>query len=134
MATTPEQFFSKNMKWIALVLFILLSFKTIQSCNRDTLLNIESSQYVEEIDSLKTAHNIEVDSLQDVYDIYYDKSQDSIKELNYGLRLAGSQVTAANDKADAVENAVEKIRANTTTTVVFKGAEEVKDTTKIEKK
>jgi len=119
MATTPQQFFSKNLKWITLILLFLLALKTMQSCNRKTLLSMEKGDYIEQIDSL-----------QNLYDNYYKESQDSIKKLNFQLELAQEKVNSANDRANAVENAVEKIKANTTTTVVVKGAEEVKDTTK----
>ncbi|HPI81688.1 MAG TPA: hypothetical protein PK122_00445 [Candidatus Paceibacterota bacterium] len=117
MATTPQQFFSKNMKWFALALLFLLMIKSVQSCNRKALLNMGSKQYIEQIDSLKT-----------LYNNYYSDSQDSIKKLNFELKLANEQVNAANKRAEAVQSAVEKVRSNTTITV--KGAEEVKDTTK----
>jgi chromosome segregation ATPase len=50
---TPNQFFSKNLKWIALALLFLFLIKSVQSCNRQTLLNIndKSNSYV--IDSLE---------------------------------------------------------------------------------
>ena len=114
MAITPQEFFSKNMKWIALGLFFLFTFKSIQSCNRDTLLSMDKKQYVHVIDSLTTKYNT-----------YYKISQDSIKELNFELRMAKKSVESANDKANAVQSAVEKIKSNTTITV--KGVEEVKD-------
>lgn len=71
-----------------------------------------------------------IDSLQNKYDNLYTVSQDSIKKLNFELKLAKENAKSANDKATAVQNAVEKIRSNTTTTVVVKGAEEVKDSSK----
>lgn len=117
MATTPHQFFSKNMKWFALAFLFLFLFKSIQSCNRNMQLNMGSKKYIEQIDSLKT-----------LYNNYYRDSQDSIKKLNFELKLANEQVNAANKRAEAVQSAVEKVRSNTTITV--KGAEEVKDTSK----
>jgi len=117
MATTPEQFFTKNMKWIALALVFLLVFSSIRSCNRKMQLSIGSKQYIEQIDSLKN-----------LYSNCKETSQDSIKKLNFELQLAKEQVKSANDRATAVQSAVEKIKSNTTITV--KGAEEVKDTSK----
>jgi len=122
MAQTAPEFFSKNMKWFALILLILLGLKSAQSCNRKTLLNMEKGVYIEQIDSLQTLHNR-----------YYSESQDSIKKLNFELRLANEKVIAAQERVDAIERTVERIRANTTTNVVVKGAEEVKDTTEIKK-
>ena len=119
MATTPEQFFSKNMKWIALALFFLLLFSSIRSCNRKMQLSMGTKQYVEQIDSLKN-----------LYSNYREETQDSIKKLNFELKLAKEHAKAADDRASAVQNAVEKIKSNTTTTVVVKGVEEVKDTSK----
>jgi len=115
MAITPQQFFDKNIKWFALALLFLLAFKSVQSCNRKILLNTGSKQYIEQIDSLK---NLQTESL------------DSIKKLNFELKLATERVKSADERATAVQSAVEKIKSNTTTTVVVKGAEEVKDTTK----
>lgn len=113
MAMTPKDFFSKNMKWIALGLFFLFMLKSIQSCNRGTLLDMDKKQYIHIIDSLTIK-----------YDRYYKLSQDSIKELNFELRMANKNAESANDKANAVQNAVEKFKTNTT--IVVKG-EEVKD-------
>ena len=117
--TTPAQFFEKNMKWFALGLLFLFLFKSVQSCNRNMALNIGSAQYVEQIDSLSKE-----------YKEYKEITQDSIKKLNFELKLATEHANAANERAAAVQTAVEKIKSNTTTTVVVKGAEEVKDTSK----
>jgi hypothetical protein len=119
MAVTPEEFFSKNMKWIALGLLFLLLFSSIKSCNRKMQLNMGTKQYTQQIDSLKTLLNKT-----------REDDNDSIKKLNFELRLATQRENSANEKASAVQSAVEKIKSNTTTTVVVKGAEEVKDTTK----
>lgn len=116
---TPQHFFSKNMKWLMIAFLILFLFKSVQSCNRNMQLNITTNQYVEHLDSL-----------QNLYNDYYKESQDSIKKLNFELQLAREHVKSANEKAYAVQSAVEKIKSNTTTTVVVKGAEEVKDTVK----
>lgn len=112
-----EKWFNKNLKWIALILLVLFVFKSAQSCSRNMKLNISDKEYIHTIDSLNQKYNN-----------YYELTQDSIKKLNFELKLANEHARSANDKADAVQSAVEKIRANTTTTVVVKGAEEVKDT------
>lgn len=117
MATTPHQFFSKNMKWFALAFLFLFLFKSIQSCNRNMQLNMGSKKYIEQIDSLTKE-----------YSEYKEITQDSIKKLNFKLKLANEQAEAAKERANAVQSAVEKVRSNTTITV--KGAEEVKDTSK----
>lgn len=117
MATTPEQFFTKNMKWIALILLFLVLFKFVQGCNRNMGNSIKEKQYIHTIDSLNKKYN----NLK-------EESTDNIKRLNFQLELAGQQVKSANEKASAVQSAVEKLRSNTTITV--KGAEEVKDTSK----
>jgi hypothetical protein len=117
MATTPEQFFSKNMKWFALVLLLLFLFKTTQSCNRKMKLNMGAKQYIEQIDSLKN-----------LYSNYKEVTQDSIKKLNFELKLQGEKAQEADKRAAAVQSVAEKIRANTTTTVNVRGAEI--DTTK----
>ena len=119
MATTPEQFFSKNMKWFALALLFLFLFKSTQSCNRKMQLDMGTKGYIEQIDSLKKLHTE-----------YKETSQDSIQKLNFELRMANEHAKSADQRANAVQSAVEKIKSNTTTTVVVKGAEEIRDTTK----
>jgi len=91
MAVTPEQFFSKNMKWFALALLALFLFKTVQSCNRNMRLDISSGQYIHEIDSLKNKYNA-----------YYKVSQDSIKELNYELKLEKGTGIAAKGELERI--------------------------------
>ena len=59
------------------------------------------------------------------YKEYKEITQDSIKKLNFELKLANEQAEAAKERANAVQSAVEKVRSNTTITV--KGAEEVKN-------
>jgi uncharacterized protein YegP (UPF0339 family) len=114
MAITPQEFFNKNAKWFVLVLLALFIFKSIQSCNRGTSLGIDKKQYIHKIDSLENR-----------YSTYYKTSQDSIKELNFLLKLANQQVRLVNDRADAIQHAVESVKSNTT--VVVKGAEKVDD-------
>lgn len=116
---TPSSFFAKNMKWFALALLFLFLFKSVQSCNRNMQINMGSKKYIEQIDSLSKE-----------YKEYKETTQDSIKKLNFELKLANEHANSANQRAEAVQSAVEKIKSNTTTTVVVKGAEEVKDTTK----
>lgn len=109
---TPAQFFSKNLKWITLILGFLFLLKSIQSCNRGSALamNATKSSYV--IDSL--TNNCVI-------------LQDSIKELNFELKLANKDAKSANEKANAVVNAVSVSKTNTTTTVVVKGDGIVKE-------
>lgn len=114
MTTTPTEFFQKNMKWLLLAAICLLMMKTVQSCSRKMQINAGSKQYIEQIDSL-----------QHLYNGYYKESQDSIKKLNFELRIAEQDAKSANERATAVQTAVEKIKSNTTITV--KGAEEVKN-------
>lgn len=119
MAITPQQFFQRSAKWFLLAFFLLFLFKSVQSCNRNMKLNITSGQYIHTIDSLENKYNV-----------YYKESQDSIKELNFQLRLAIERVEAAENRANAIQDVAEKVRANTTTTVNVRGLEEVKDTSK----
>ena len=115
--TTPSQFFANNLKWIVIILGVLLLFSRIQGCNKNMKLNMTSGEYIQQIDSLEKRYNI-----------YYKESQDSIKKLNFKLQLANEHAKMSDERAKAIESAVSKIRANTTTTVVVRGAEEIKDT------
>jgi hypothetical protein len=87
MALTPQQFFSKNLKWIALIIFVLFIFKTAQSCNRGMSLNMSKGEYINQIDSLKT-----------MYNTYYKEAEDSIKDLNYSLKYEkGTGIATKNE-------------------------------------
>lgn len=110
---TLTTFFQKNLKWITIVTLVLFLFKSIQSCNRNSKLDILSSKYENKIDSLNQN-----------YDSLYKSSQDSIKILNFALKLSEQKTLSAEERAQAVQTAVEKIKSNTTITV--KGAEEIK--------
>jgi len=116
MSQTPEQFLTKNLKWFTLAFACLFLFKTMQSCNRKMQLSIAEKKYSYIIDSLETKYN----NLN-------DNSRDSIKKLNFELSFAKEQVHSANDRASAVQHAVEKLKSNTT--VVVKGAEKIDETT-----
>lgn len=110
MATTPEQFFTKNMKWIALVLLLLLLFKFMQGCNRNMGYSIKEKQYTHTIDSLNNK-----------YTNLKEESKDTIKKLNFELRLQSEKAGDADKRATAVQSVAEKMRANTTVNV--RGAE-----------
>lgn len=124
MGQTPAQFFSKNMKWFALALLFLLALKSVQSCNRKTMLNIEKEVYIEQIDSLENY----IRTSEKIY-------EDSIKILNFQVELERTKAISADQRANAVQSAAEKIKTNTTSTtnITLKGLEEVKDSTEIKK-
>lgn len=115
MATTPQQFFDKNMKWIALVLVFLLLIKSVQSCNRSTLLNMSQKEYIHTIDSLNTK-----------YSTLEKESTITIEQLKFELKLQSGKAEEADKRAAAVQSVAEKVRANTTVNV--RGAE--RDTSK----
>jgi hypothetical protein len=106
MAQTPETFLSKNMKYFAIAFLILFLFKSMQSCNRSMQLNISTTKYNYTVDSLK----------------YKCKLQDdSIKNLNFKLQLSKEHAQSADEKANAIQSAVETLKSNTTITI--KGVE-----------
>jgi len=116
MATTPQEFFSKNMKWFTLVFFILFLFKSIQGCNRNMGITITEKEYKHIIDSLEK----KVDILQS-----------ENKNLTFELRLQSEKASAAEKQAEAIQSVAEKIKSNTTTTVNVRGAQD--DTVKTKK-
>jgi hypothetical protein len=96
-----------------IILFILLSFKTCQSCNRGHTIDKMSKVNIHYVDSLE--RNISV-------------LKDNIKDLSNDLKLAQSKEQEANKRADAIESTASKIRANTTIKVYT--PEEKKDENK----
>ena len=129
MATTPQQFFSKNMKWILLVVSVLFFVKTFQSCNRNLAIGYLNEEIIELNDSLSTMFGTEKESLL----LQLRECEEDKTQLQYEVKLAESQRDGANKRADAVQSTAEKTRANTTSTIVVKGAEEVVDTTEVKK-
>lgn len=129
MATTPQEFFKKNMKWITLVLFVLFLVKTVQSCNRDMQIRQLDTEIIHLNDSLSTMFGTEKETLL----LQLRECQSDKTQLEYEVKLANAATEAANKRADAVQSTAEKTRSNTTSTIVVKGAEEVKDSTKVKK-
>ena len=107
-----QNFFTKNLKWFTIAFFVLFLFKGIQSCNRGMQLNVTSGSYITQIDSLKQQNN---------------QLRDSIKDLERDLKIQTNKALSAEQRAVAVQHAVETVKSNTTTTVVVKGVEEIKD-------
>ena len=103
---TPEQFLNKNMRWFAYAFLLLFLFKSMQSCNRSIQLNTSTIKYEYVVDSLKSNN---------------DYLKDSIKDLKFELNLAKEHAQSADEKANAVQSVVEKLKTNTTITI--KGAE-----------
>jgi uncharacterized membrane protein YhiD involved in acid resistance len=118
---SPEQFFTKNMKWFALALLFLFLLKSVQSCNRKMSLSITQKEYIHTIDSLDKKYY----KLQREFD-------DTTKILNFQLRLQSEKAVSADQRASAIQSVAEKLKSNTTTTVNVRGA--MIDTTKTNKK
>jgi len=127
MAITPEQFFKKNMKWILLVVSLLFVIKFVQSCNRNMTITNLNNEIIELNDSLSLTHGTEKEQLL----LQLRDCEKLTSDLEYEVKLANSQRDEANKRADAVQSTAEKTRSNTTSTIVVKGAEEVKDSTDI---
>jgi len=127
MAQTPQEFFSKNLKWITIGLLILFLFKFTQSCNRNMSLNIIETKHTVVIDSLENV----IDSIQTDYFFLQREYEIASEKFNFELKLEQSKADAANQRAASIQSVAEKIKSNTTTTLNIRGAEV--DTTKKEK-
>jgi len=117
MAQTPQEFFEKNMKWIALLFFFLFLLKSVQSCNRNMGTRLTEKQSKHAIDSLTKKYNV-----------LERESSATIKQLEFELRLQSEKAGEADKRATAIQSVAEKIKSNTTTTVNVSGAQV--DTTK----
>ena len=108
-----QSFIEKNLVYITIIVVFLFIFKTTQSCNRN-MKNIKLTNDIEYLqDSLNIFHGSEKTLLLEQLDI----ADDSIKELNYELRLAKDRVDAANRRANAIQSTAEKIKDNTNITI-----------------
>jgi len=122
-----ETFFSKNLKYIALILLALFLIKTTQSCNREMANKrmVKENAYI--VDSLNTI----IDTDKGTYILQLEECNDKVQELEYEVKLANSEKEAANRRANAVQSTAEKIRENTSITIENKS---IQDTVSVDKK
>lgn len=109
---TPQQFFSKYMKWFALALLCLLVFSSVRTCNRNMGTRLSEKEY-----------KYTIDSLTKKYDILEEESSAAIKQLEFQLKIESKKAEDADKRADAIQSVAEKIKSNTTTTVNVRGAQ-----------
>jgi len=105
-----QQFFKKNLRYITLIILALFFIKSFQSCNRNMQVRKLEKEIVQLNDSLSTMHGTEKAFLIEQLEV----AEDSIKELNYQVKLANAERDAANKRADAVQSTAERVRENTT--------------------
>ncbi len=103
-------FIQKNLKYIALIFLALFLLKSSQSCNRNMAIKKLTKENTYLVDSLETMHGTEKTQLI----LELENANDSIKELNYEVKLAKAGENAANRRANAVQSTAEKMRKNTT--------------------
>jgi len=121
-----HQFFKKNLRYITIILLALFFVKSFQSCNRNMQVNSLKREIVYLNDSLSTAYGTEKTQLV----LELQQANDSIKELNYLVKIAKTEKEAAEKRADAVQNTAERVRRNTTIKIENKNTE--KDTISVE--
>jgi hypothetical protein len=115
-----QQFFKKNLKYVALILLALFFIKSFQSCNRNMTIKKQDKELVYLSDSLSVmAETTEAALLLELRDC-----EDYNQELEYEVKLANAERDAANKRADAVQSTAEKIRKNTTIKIENKSTED----------
>jgi len=126
MATTPEQFFKKNMKWIVLILFVLFMVKTVQSCNRDMSITNLNKEITHLNDSLSTMFGTEKETLiLELQDCKEKVVQAEHERDIYKTRAEGAERSETN-----MRQTLRDFKANTTITIEDKSG---KDTVSIKK-
>jgi len=105
-----QQFFKKNLRYIALILLALFFVKSFQSCNRNMTIKKMDKEIVYLNDSLNTMHGTEKEALV----LQLRDCNNFNQKLEYEVKLANTEKDAANKRADAVQSTAEKIRDNTT--------------------
>lgn len=123
-----QQFFKKNLRYIALILLALFFMKSFQSCNRNMTIKKMDKEIVHLNDSLSTMFGTEKETLI----LELQECKNANRELEYEKKLANAERDAANRRADAVQSTAEKIRDNTTIKIENKNSE--KDTISVDKK
>ena len=117
------EWIKKNKNYIILFLSILFLYKSVQSCNRGTTIDIREKKHKNEIKML-IAKN---DSILKKQEFIIDSLKNEIinrnmllKDLSNELKIAGVKATEAQKRADAVQRTAEKIKANTTIEIINK--------------
>ncbi len=117
------EWFKKNKNYVILALGILFLYKSVQSCNRGNSLNIKEKKYAIELNNIITKN----DSVISLKDFVIDSLETQIlnrnmliKDLSNELKIAGVRASEAQKRADAVQRTAEKIKANTTISIVNK--------------
>lgn len=105
-----NEFFAKNQKYILIIAISLFFIKSFQSCSRNMTIKKLDKEIIHLSDSLTTMMDNETGTLV----LQLQKANDSIKELNYEVKLAKSRATSADRRANAVQSTASKIRENTT--------------------
>lgn len=100
-----KEVYHKYIHWIVILLFVLLSFKSCQSCSRDRALKYQTVQYQQNIDSLSTQIVEKIDTiyiLKDSIKMYRYKlgivedNNRALKESNRHYRSTNSRLVDAN--------------------------------------
>lgn len=105
-----NEFIKKNQKYILIIAISLFFIKSFQSCSRNMTIKKLDKEIVYLSDSLTTMMNNETGTLV----LQLQEAEDSIKELNYEVKLAKASADHANKRANAVQSTASKIRENTT--------------------
>jgi maltose-binding protein MalE len=108
-----QSFLSKNIKWISAVLLILFLIKSGQSCARKGAITRAEKETVRVHDSLT---NI------------ISKKDSIITELKFDIKTANNSASAAEKRAQSIQNAVKQFKTNSTTTIKIETVKE--DTSK----
>jgi len=105
-----QDFLKKNIRYVLILFIALFLLKSFQSCNRNMTIKKLNKEIVYLNDSLtNTLSQTRGDLLKKI-----QIANDSIKELNYEVKLAKTKEAYANDRANAVQSTASKIRENTT--------------------
>lgn len=105
-----QSFVKKNQKYITIILISLFFIKSFQSCNRNMTINKLNKELIYVSDSLNNLIDAETGQLAHQLSI----ANDSIKTLNFEVKLAKNKEESANKRATAVQSTAEQVRKNTT--------------------
>ena len=119
-------FFSKNLKYITYILLFLLFIKYVQGCNRNMYIRKIEKENTHLVDSMTSLRESEKAQLL----MELQLAKDSIKELNYEVKLAQTRAKEAERRAAAVQRTAERVRRNTTIKIENKSD---KDTVSVQK-
>ena len=110
---TVQEFFKKNNKWILLAVSVLFVIKSVQSCNRNMVIQTMDSEIVELNDSLNTILETTEESLL----LQLQDCKSDVVEARHERDIYKTRAEAAERSENNMRETLRNLKENTTITI-----------------